>query len=313
MAILRREFGLALALLPFGAQAAPPALSSRGPLFWVATRGKGRVFLLGFGDARSDDNAWFTPAIRHAFQHSSELWLEVAPPEASAGRDAAAKARDDAEYARLSHEPPGRTVFDELEPRARDRLMPYMAELGIKRESIEPLRPWWAYYTINRAFWSQTKLPYEPINVDQLLWKLATEQRKPVYYENPDGVTFAQHMAAMPQKAQSQYIEFLLNFLDDHKKGLDRAPFDWESGSATAALRSLGRMRTQLPDLYQAIQVQRNIWWARKIDALLSAGRTAFIAIGQLHMVGPDSIPNQLRRLKIVPPSHLRENPSGSL
>jgi len=156
----------------------------------------------------------------------------------------------------------------------------------------------------------RARLPFEPANVDEALRKLATEQNKPVHYENPDGVAFARHMAAMPQKAQSQYIEFLLDFLDDHKKGLDGPMFDWESGSATVALRSIDRMRRELPDLYQAIQVQRNIWWAHQIDALLSADRTSFIGVGQLHVVGPDSIPSQLVRLNIVGPSQLRENPS---
>jgi len=155
MTMLRREFCLSLALAPLAARAQSTAASRRGPLFWLATRGKARVFLLGFGDARADDQSWFTPTIRQAFQDSSELWLEVAPPEASAGRDAAAKARDDAEYGRLSHEPPGRTFFDELEPRARERVLPWMAELGVRREAVEPLRPWWAYYTINRAFWAE--------------------------------------------------------------------------------------------------------------------------------------------------------------
>jgi len=310
MAMRRREFGLALALLPLAAAAQTRDTRSRGPLFWLASRGKARVFLLGFGDAKAGDDAWLTPAIRAAFRDSAELWLEVAPPEAAAARDAATKARDDAEFDRLSHEQPGRTFFDELEPRARERVLPYMAELDVKREAVEPLRPWWAYYTINRAYWSHTKLPYEPVNVDQLLWKLATDQGKPVHYENPDGLTFARHMAAMPEKAQSQYIEFLLDFLDDRKKGLGGDPFDWESGSSAAGTRSVNRMRTDLPDLYQSIQVERNIWWARKIDELLSSGRTSFIGIGQLHVLGPDSIPSQLRRLNIVPASCLRENPA---
>jgi hypothetical protein len=309
MAMPRREFGLALAILPLAALVQGRGMPPRGPLFWQATRGKARVFLLGFGDAKADDEAWLTPAIRNALRDSSELWLEVAPPEASASRDAVTKARDDAEFNRLSHEPPGRTFFDELEPRARERLLPYMAELGVKQEAVEPLRPWWAYYTINRAFWARTKLPYEAVNVDQLLWKLATDQGKPIHYENPDGVAFARHMAAMPEKAQSQYIEFLLNFLDDHKKRLDGPAFDWEFGSSTVGMRSLSRMRTELPDLYQTIQVQRNIWWARKIDELLSGDRTSFIGMGQLHVLGPDSIPRQLTRLNIVAPSQLRENP----
>lgn len=305
----RRIFALALALLPLAARAGASAAAVRGPLFWLASRGKARVFLLAFGDARADDQSWLTPAVRKAFQDSSELWLEVAPPEVSAGRDAATKARDDVEYDRLSHAPPGRSFFDELEPRARERVLPYLEELGVASEAVAPLRPWWAYYTINRAYWARTKLPYEPANPDQYLWKLATDQGKPVQYENPDGVAFARHMAAMPEKAQSQYIEFLLNFLDDRKNHLDGPAFDWQTGSPATGLRSLDRMRRELPDLYQAIQVQRNIWWAHKIDELLTGDRTTFIGMGQLHCLGPDGIPNQLTRLNIVTPSQLRQNP----
>jgi len=309
MTMLRREFGLAVVLLPLMVRAQTGGAPTRGPLFWLVSRGKARVFLMGFGDARTDEQSWFTPSIQKAFQDSSELWLEVAPPEATAGRDAATKAKADAEYQELSHEPRGRTFFDELEPRARERVLTAMAELGIQREVVEPLRPWSAYYAINRAFWSHAKLAYEPANVDQVLRTLATDQGKSVQYEMPDGVTFARFMAAMPEKAQSQYIEFLLYFLDDQKQGLNATPFDWEFGSPAAGMRSLDRMRTKLPDLYRSVQVQRNIWWARKIDELLSADRTSFIGIGQLHVLGPDGIPSQLTRLNIVSPSEIRENP----
>jgi uncharacterized protein YbaP (TraB family) len=278
-------------------------------LFWLITRGKARVFLMGFGESRVDDRPWYTPAIRRAFEDSSELWLEVAPPEASAGRDAAAKAQDDAEYRALSHEPAGRTFFDELESHTRTRTLASMEDLGVQREDVETLRPWWAYYTINRAYWSKAKPAEETVNVDQLLWKLATDRGKPIHYEMPDGLAFARFMAAMPQQAQSQYIDFLLNFLDDQRKGLGGPMFDWETGSPTASLRSLDRMRAESPDLYQAVQVRRNVWWAHKIDALLSIDRTSFIGVGQMHVLGPDGIPNQLLRLNVVPPSGLRENP----
>ena len=309
MSMRRREFCLALSLLPLAARAQGALRPSRGPLFWLIQRGKARVFLASIADGKVGDDSWFTPAMRKAFQDSSELWLEVAPAEALAGRDAAAKARGDAEYQALSHEPPGRTFFDELEPRARERVQAYMAELGVKRDDVEALRPWAAYYKINGVFWSKAKLPYEPVNIDHVLWKLATDQGKSIHYEMPDGVAFARFMAAMPQKAQSQYIEFLLNFLDDHKKGLDGAVFDWESGSPVISLRNLDRMRSELPDLYRVIQVQRNIWWAHKIDDLLTGDKTSYIAMGQMHTVGPDGIPNQLTRLNIATPSQIRENP----
>jgi uncharacterized protein YbaP (TraB family) len=279
-------------------------------LFWLATRGTSRVFLVSFGEARAGDESWFTPALRRAFHDSSELWLEVAPAEALAGRDPATQATEDAEYQTLRREPPGRTFFDELEPRVRQRALTYLAELTVERDRVEPLRPWAAYYILNAAYWARAQLPYEPVNVDHVLWKWATEARKSIGYEMPTGVAFARFMAAMPENAQSQYIEFLLNYFDDRKKGLARDVFDWEVGSPTGSVRNLVRMRQALPALYQCMQVQRNIGWAHRIDALLNTHRTCYIAIGQLHVLGPDGIPAQLRRLRIVGRSDLHENPA---
>jgi len=279
-------------------------------MFWFATRGKARVFLMAIADAKADDESWFTPAIRQAFNDSSELWMEVAPPDASAGLDAETKAKADAEYQKLRHEPTGRTFFDELEPAVRQRVLTYMEELKIKKETLEPLRPWAAFYAINGAYWSRTKVNYEPVYIDQLLWKQAADSGKTIGYEMSAGVAFAQFMAAMPQKAQSQYIEFLLSSFDDRKKGLGGDAFDWQVGSPNGSLRSLDRMRKQTPDLYKIMQVQRNTWWAHKIDALLNTDKNHFIAMGHMHVLGPDGIPNQLQRLHIVKPAEFHENPS---
>lgn len=308
--MLRREFNLGLLLFALAPCGWASETSSRGPLYWLATRGKARVFLLGIGDAKANDESWFTPSIRKAFEESSELWLETAPQEALADRDPEVKAKALARFQELSHEPAGRTFFDELEPEVRKRALAYVAELGIKKESVEPLRPWWAYYTFNGAFWGKNKPSYERVNIDIELWKLATKQGKTVGYEMPDGVAFATFMAAMPEKAQSQYIEWLFDFLDDYKKGLLADAFDWETGNPVTNTRSLDRMRTKMPDLYQVIQVKRNTWWARKIDELLTTGGTSFIAIGELHVLGPDGIPSMLTRLGVVAPSELRENPA---
>lgn len=105
----------------------------------------------------------------------------------------------------------------------------------------------------------------------------------------------------MPDTAQSEYIAWLLDFLDDVKSGravdLDDA---WVHGKFVAETRSLDRMRTRMPALYEIMQVGRNAWWARKIDELLRSGGTHLIAVGSLHVMGPDGIPAQVGRLKIA-------------
>jgi uncharacterized protein YbaP (TraB family) len=44
------------------------------------------------------------------------------------------------------------------------------------------------------------------------------------------------------------------------------------------------------------MQTQRNAWWAQTIDGLLEGGGTHFVAVGQMHVLGPDGIPAQLRK-----------------
>jgi uncharacterized protein len=184
-----------------------------------------------------------------------------------------------------------------LDPEVRGRAMEYCARLGIATEKVSTQRPWSAFYTINGAYWSQHKPSFEPQNPDETLLKWAKEQGKAVQYEMPSQLEFARFMAGMPDTAQSQYIGFLLDFLDDQTAGRNRGEFDWIHGDTAAGERAVERMRTRTPDLYRIMQVQRNAWWARTVDRLLSAGGTHFIGIGQMHVVGPDGIPMQLQRL----------------
>jgi len=268
-----------------------------GPRFLSIGRGNGSVFLLGFGEAK--DDSWVTPQISQAFDKSSSLWLEVGHSDLSPGLETQNRIEE------LSHEK-GRTFFDVLQPQVRERTLTYMSELGIKRESVETLRPWRAYNLIVSAFYSSRRPSSIPVLPDEMFSKRAMATHKEVSYEMPTYLSFAEFMANMPDAAQSDYIAWLLDFLDDVKNGrvidMDDA---WIRGKFSAETRSLDRMRTRMPALYKVMQVGRNAWWARKIDQLLGMGDTHFIAVGNLHAMGPDGIPAQVRRLKIGHPVEL--------
>ena len=270
--------------------------SAPGPSFWVVRRGESRVFILGFGEAR--DTSWLTPTIREAFEASSHVWLETrrsSDPDLDPSALRAAAERME----KLGRES-GRTLFDALEPSARTRTYAYLAELGIDPDSVKTLRPWRVYYTIAGGFWRRQRLGYEPVSVEAALEAMAARSGKFLGYEFPTREAFVNLMAGMSDRAQSQYLEWLFDFFDDYKKGLyDEAEmFGWVQGNRLP-FRSLDLMRAK-PDLYQVMQPQRNLWWARKIDELLKTPGTYFVAVGQLHVMGPDGIPRQLERLGIT-------------
>ena len=267
-----------------------------GPSFWMVRRGEARVFILGFGEAR--DTSWLTPTIREAFEASSQVWLETRR-SSEPDLDPSAKRAAAERVEKLGRES-GRTLFDALEPSARKRTSAYLAELGIDPDSVKTLRPWRVYYSIASGFWQSQRLGYEPVSVEAVLETMAARSGKLLGYEFPTREAFVNLMAGMSDRAQSQYLEWLFDFFDDYKKGLydEDEMFGWVQGRRLP-FRSLDLMRAKA-DLYQVMQPQRNLWWAHKIDELLKTPGTYFVAVGQLHVMGPDGIPRQLERLGIT-------------
>jgi len=47
------------------------------------------------------------------------------------------------------------------------------------------------------------------------------------------------------------------------------------------------------------MQPERNRRWARQIRTLLTTEGTSFVAVGLLHVLGPDGIPRQLHSMGV--------------
>jgi uncharacterized protein len=256
-------------------------------LLWLAFRNKARVYLFPFGEAK--DASWLTPTVEHAFESSSQLWIELGkplPPERLAVL-----------YKELG-EDPSRPFLDALEPSVSARATRYMQELNITEESVKSLRPWRAYYVFVTAYdkkygRSQGMTPSAPAQTppDFVLIDRALKSGKSIHSEL-EMEDWLRKLAGMSDPLQSQYLAWLFDYFDDQKAGFAEARFDWMHGKP--ASRSNERMRTKMPELYEVMGAQRNEWWARKVVDLLNEGGTSFIVVGQNHFLGPKAIPRLL-------------------
>src|SRR6185295_16297471 len=247
--LYRRDFLSGFAALAFSAcvarSPASPGSHPSGPQFWLVQRGQARVYLLGTAEAK--DTSWLTPAIEKAWNESSALWLET-PTD----RGADTKIIEELGHSSTS------TFLESLAPTLRPRAETYIAELGIDRAAIQTMRPWLAYYTINGAFWTKYKQP-ELVYPDQVLRDRATREGKQIHSEYPTREALLKSFAAWSDELQSQWIELLLDSLDDQKAGLNDSAYGWVRGEPST--RALDRMRAKTPLLYQTIQASRNVWW----------------------------------------------------
>ena len=279
---------------------APAALArSSGPLLWLASKGRGRVYLFPIAEAK--DRSWYMTKVRQAFEASKELWLELGAPPT--------QERLSALYEELGHESSGRTFFDALDPATKVRALRYLKELDISRESIAPLRPWLAYYTLVTAFDAKfghsegfTKSGPEQTPPEYVLAAEAVKEHKAIQVEFTMEA-WIRALASMSDHLQSEYLDWLFDWFEDERKGLNRDKYDWMHGRLVA--RTMIRMQKLYPDLYEFMDGQRDRWWARQVSRLLAQGGTYFVAIGQDHFADPLGIPTQLRKLGVLSPSEL--------
>jgi uncharacterized protein YbaP (TraB family) len=136
--MLRRDIGTGLLSILLGRRAIAALELQKGQPLRLFERGRARVFVLGFGEAK--DESWAAPQVRRAFQASGELWLEVS-------RDPGSEPDSASKREQLTRDPNGRSFFDVLEPEVRARAQDYCSQLGVAPERIEKQRPWSAFYT----------------------------------------------------------------------------------------------------------------------------------------------------------------------
>jgi len=125
---------------------------------------------------------------------------------------------------------------------------------------------------------------------------LASKSGKALRYEYPTFDALIQFLAGMSDVAQSQYMAWLLDYFDAEMQGRNAADYAWLTGGGDAG--SLDRMR-RYPELYRIMQPERNRRWARQIRTLLTTEGTSFVAVGLLHVLGPDGIPRQLHSMGV--------------
>ena len=290
----RREVLAVAALGAAGLGAAGLAGMARaqtaGPRAWLAEQGRGRAFIMGF--AETNEDIWFTPTVRAAFDASDTLWVETPPidpsaPPPSSPSPIVQQLGYDREH----------NLFDMLGPELAARTRELAASLQVEEARLAPSRPWLAYYVLNGAYRSRHAMPQFTSAPEQTLIARARARSKPIRSEFPDSDSLLRFFAAMPDEAQRDYIRSLLDYIAEEEAGHPVANLDWVRGEPSDV--NIDRMRTTTPALYEQMHVLRNRAWGTRIQGLLAAGGRPFILLGLTHILGPDSVPRNLERLGI--------------
>jgi hypothetical protein len=271
----RGVLGAGLAAAPWLASAADGA--DRYPLWNVSGR-DASVFL--FGDCGSVSNPWRSRRIEQAFAESAIFWKETPDPGPgdlagflSAGSD------------------PKRPLSSWLTGDQRQRVAQIAVALGSAYERFEPFKPWFAAQALNQAWMQRQSFGGDPLPV---LAAEAKRAAKPVRTEFPDIPSLVRWFDAMSNRAQVEYLLWMIETIQAGQAGFAQRTAAWTAGDLSLETARVLREMRLYPEAYEAETASRNRRWPDRFRAMLDGGGTTFVLVGADHLVGPQSVLAQL-------------------
>ncbi len=279
----KRLVGAALSLVALLGAAAPAAAE---PALWALRDADSTVYLFGTVHALKPDLTWRTPEFEAALASASELWIEVDTGDAAAIQ---------ALVVRLGASP-NAPLSSRLTAQERAQLAAAAGSVGMPPAAFEAMRPWLAAITLAVA--PMLKAGYDPESgVDTVLEASARAAGKPVrtFETMEQQIRF---FADLPAEQELDFLRSTLEQAEEPVAVIDQLTTAWAQGDIGALeTEMIEEMRRDDRLLYDLLLTRRNIAWAERIKTMMQGAGTHFIAVGAGHLVGPDSVQAQLRKL----------------
>jgi|AraplaMF_Col_mMF_1032025.scaffolds.fasta_scaffold00149_18 uncharacterized protein YbaP (TraB family) len=276
-----RAFSTAVGLL-CGAGAA-----SAEPAMWVVKDADSTVYLLGTIHLMKPGVKWRSEKLDAALKSSSEYWME-------------ADLQDDPSIAQTYVLNFGmdsqKSLADTVGEANFEKFVKFAEQHQIPTRDLHQMRPWLATILLSQA--QMASVGYDPaLGVDQTLQKESIAQGKAI---KPFETASEQlgYLAEMPDKVAAEMMVQTLDEVGEGEKVIDALQTAWLAGDVKQLEQiSTDRMRKDAPEVFDALILRRNNNWVKQIQTLLKRSGTQFIAVGTGHLIGKDSLPDQLTKL----------------
>ncbi len=260
---------------------AAPAFAQ--PAFWVVKDADSTIYLLGTVHLLKPETVWKTDRLLAAMNEARQLWLELPTT------DPQAMAPEMMQLVVKYGMSPGMPLSKDLTPAEMKTLDEAARIAGLTASQLNIFRPWFAALTISNA--AMMRAGYDPasgvdMNVEAIF---KARDIKPNGLENAE-----QQIKVFATMTREEELEYLRQTMDEYDKAsteLDLMVAQWSRGDLTGLEQMfVTDMKTQTPDLYDALLLHRNTNWVVQIQEMLKGKGTIFIAVGAGHLIGSDSV-----------------------
>ncbi len=262
------------------APAAHPAIQGQGPALWVVKDADSTLYLFGSIHVLRPTTGWASPRVTQAFDSASDIWFEISNPDDQAAIIPLIQQHG------LSPQTP---LSSRLTPEEVAELDEAAKAIGASAAQMDIMKPWLAALSLSVA--PLVKAGYDPKSGIEMALKARAEAAgKPIHgFETLDKQIGM--LANLPDDTQLAFLRETLKNYDEAATILDAMVGAWAQGDvATLDRVAVQEMKSDSPELYKVLLVERNTDWANQIQTMLQGSGTAFIAVGAAHLAGEDSV-----------------------
>lgn len=255
------------------------------PALWVVKDDDTTIYMFGTVHVLKPGINWLNGPVKAAFDASSELVIEMVPPEPAAMQQLAL---------RMGMSPTGPTLTEKMPTDKRALLASTATGLGLPMQAVDRMDPWFA--AINIGVVAIMRAGYDPnAGVEQTLLGAARSANKSVSgLETPEQqLGFFDNL---PEPIQISYLATSLEQIQEGAAMLDRMVVSWSAGNPDALGEEMNQAMRATPEVAKVLLADRNVRWAEWIKQRLATPGTVFMAVGAGHLAGPDSVQVQLSR-----------------
>ncbi len=187
----------------------------------------------------------------------------------------------------------GRTLQSVLNEEAYSALSDYTSRLGIPMMLLQNMKPGMLVSTLEIMAFQQ--LGFTPQGVDLTFQQRAKSDGKPT-----SGLETAQEqigfLTGLGEGEESEFVLLSLRDLGTIADDIESMIVPWREGNI-AELNELfiDQMKTETPEVYELLLINRNLAWMPELEAMLNDADTEFALVGVAHLVGEDGLLQMLR------------------
>lgn len=266
-----------------------PAAEEGGitPALYVVRDRDSTMYLYGTVHVRPRGADWGNARVRAALDESQEIWTELLMnPETDQQTQVLAM--------QLGRAEAGRPLSSWLTPEENASLNAVTTRLGMPQGALEPFKPWMASLTLTLAPLMQAG--FDPASgVDRSIdaYGDAAGKRMRALETAEQQLSF---FAGLSPEVQREMLQEAIAESANVATMIGEMSSAWERGDDRALERAvIDDSRTEYPELYQMLFVDRNNAWMTELTRELEGSGVDFVAVGAGHIIGPDGLVAQFR------------------